>query len=180
MPRNLRYIPLLSVLFLGLVTGLLYSFFCAVMPGMHELNDAEFIGAMQSINLRIQNPWFLSIFIGLLILLPVSIILCYRTKRKRSTAFFLAAFLVYFMGVIGTTALGNIPLNNELAKLDLKAMNPDLIIAARHHFEGSWNQYHILRTFAAILSFILGLIALMQLSNNTDTSYEKTTSLQHQ
>ena len=48
----------------GLVAGLLYGFACAVMPGLKEVDDRAFVGAMQSINRRILNGWFLLTFVG--------------------------------------------------------------------------------------------------------------------
>jgi uncharacterized membrane protein len=59
-----------TILFSGLVAGLLYSYSTSVNPGLKALPDNEYIRAMQSINTAIQNPVFFIAFMGLLLLFP--------------------------------------------------------------------------------------------------------------
>jgi uncharacterized membrane protein len=65
------------------------------------------------------------------------------------------------VGVIGVTALGNIPLNNVLAILDLKAASVETIAGERAKFEGTWNQFHTIRTVASVISLVLTILACL-------------------
>ncbi len=152
----------LSVLLSALIMGLLYGYACSVNPGLSKLSNGEYLKAMQSINKEIQNPYFFISFMGTLIILPVA---TWYSKTHASPAcfyFMLAATLVYIIGVIGVTALGNIPLNNGLDEFDITNASADQISAQRKLFESSWNNYHLVRTIASIISTSCSVIAIIK------------------
>ncbi len=72
---------LVTALASGLVAGLFYSYACSVNPGLGALSDANYLAAMQSINIAILNPVFISSFMGALVLLPVSTYQHFGTSR---------------------------------------------------------------------------------------------------
>ena len=108
----------ITVLFSGLIAGLLFSYSCSVNLGLHHLTDIEYIKTMQAINVEIQNIYFFIAFMGLLLVLPTSTWLSYSVNNKVMFYLMLTTTLFYFIGVFGVTALGNVPLNNQLAKID--------------------------------------------------------------
>ena len=61
----------LSTVAVGLMSGLYWAFSVAVMPGLRDADDRAFVTTMQAINRRILNPWFLTVFMGSL-LLPIA------------------------------------------------------------------------------------------------------------
>ena len=77
-----KMILIITVLFSGLIAGLLFSYSCSVNLGLHTLADVEYIKAMQLINKEIQNFYFLLVFIGLLLLFPLSTWTSYTTNNK--------------------------------------------------------------------------------------------------
>ncbi len=94
-------------------------------------------------------------------MLPVSSYLSYSQPISSRFVFLLMAFLVYATGVIGVTALGNVPLNNILAKVDLQAASTAEISKLRIGFEVPWNRLHMIRTIASVISFVLVILACL-------------------
>ena len=58
MPKIQKMILVITVLFAGLIAGLLFSYSCSVNLGLHHLSDAEYVKTMQAINIEIQNFYF--------------------------------------------------------------------------------------------------------------------------
>ncbi len=140
------------------MAGLYYAYSCSVNPGLGKLPDVEYIGAMQSINLAIQNPLFFAGFFGPLILLPVSAWLSYAGAPSTRFYLLLAAAISYAVCSFGITMFGNVPLNNALAAFNIKAAGAMEIKAARIAFEGRWNGLHTVRTLATILALVLAVL----------------------
>lgn len=62
---TLNYIlTLLAIIGTGLIAGTFFVFSVAIMPAFRRLPGAEGLAAMQSINVVIQNPIFLGVFMG--------------------------------------------------------------------------------------------------------------------
>ena len=69
--------------------------------------------------------------------------------------------MIYAIGVVGVTALGNVPLNEALDKFNLSSASVETIADERSKFEGSWNRFHAVRTIASIISLVLVIIACL-------------------
>lgn len=149
----------ITILFLGLVAGLFYSYSCSVNPGLAALPDKEYLMAMQSINEAIQNPWFFAGFMGTLILLPLS---CWQSYGS-GTSFYImiAVCLIYYIAVFGVTVFGNVPLNNQLAAFTLDAASSEEFTDMRSKFEKAWNNFNLIRTVGSLLAFALSILSLM-------------------
>ena len=152
----------LSVLLSALIMGLLYGYVCSVNPGLHKLGNAEYLAAMQSINKEIQNPVFFISFMGTMLILPVAT--GYSRSHASPACFYLllAATLVYFAGVLGTTALGNIPLNNALDRFDITGASTAGLLQQRKAFETPWNTLHLVRTLFSVCTTILTIAATIK------------------
>jgi uncharacterized membrane protein len=157
----------LTTLTTALIAGLFYAYSCSVNAGLGQLSDANYILAMQSINRAIQNPLFFISFMGTLVLLPISTYLHYGQPSLHRFYLLLAATIIYAVGVIGVTALGNIPLNNMLDKFSVQSGDNEAIINARVSFEKAWNGFHSIRTIAVVIA--LGLVILACLNKNEAT-----------
>jgi uncharacterized membrane protein len=57
-------LTLVTALGCGLIAGLFFAFSISVMKALAHIPAAEGIAAMQSINISIINPLFLSVFLG--------------------------------------------------------------------------------------------------------------------
>jgi uncharacterized membrane protein len=133
---------------MGLITGLLYGFACAVMPGLAKLDDRTFVITFQRINVAIVNAWFLLSFLGALVFAVLAAVLHLGTN---ALPWILAALVLYLVAV-GITVRANIPLNNQLA-----AAGEADHAAARQRFEAPWVRWNVARTLAATAA--LGCLA---------------------
>ena len=150
----------------ALMAGLFYAYSCSVNPGLNRLPDTEYLSAMQSINRAIQNPIFFVSFMGAPILLAYGTWLHYGQPVAARFWLLLAATVIYVIGALGVTALGNIPLNEALDKFPIQTASIEEIAAQRLKFESPWNNWHAVRTVASILALILVIMAC--LSPKTD------------
>jgi uncharacterized membrane protein len=151
-------ILVLAGILTALVTGLYFGFSVSVNGGLHRLNDSEYVKAVQSINAVIQNPFFLVSFISPLLLLPLATFL-HRDATPMQFALLLASSVLYIAGSFGVTMVGNVPLNQRLAKFDVTIASGNEIAQARKGFEKPWNRLHTIRTIASIAATVLIFVA---------------------
>ncbi|WP_428665579.1 DUF1772 domain-containing protein [Runella sp.] len=152
----------ITTLFSGLIAGLMYSYSYSVNNGLKALPDEAYLRAMQSINIAIQNPYFFSCFLGLVLLYPIASRGLYTQPPATSFYLMLTATALYLIGVFGITVFGNVPLNNQLATFDISKASQNDLATMRSVFENAWNQYHFIRTVAAILAFGCTILALFK------------------
>jgi len=149
----------LAVSITGLSSGLFYAWSVSVIPGTRKVLDSAYLETMQSINRAILNPAFFLIFFGSLILLCVTTVL--HSGSKQTFWLLLIAAIIYAVGTIGITAMGNVPLNKQLDKLSLQEISSDEISAFRQFYEVKWNRLHFIRTVFAVLAFLLSVLAVI-------------------
>lgn len=99
----------------GLMGGVFYAFSTAVMRALAALPPAQGAAAMQSINLAVVNPWFLSAIFGTTVLSLMLAAASLFLWRDAGTAYLLGGAALYLIGGIGVTIAFNVPLNNALA-----------------------------------------------------------------
>jgi uncharacterized membrane protein len=158
---KMNILLIITLLATALITGLWYAYSCSVNPGLGSLPDHEYLAAMQAINKAILNPVFFAGFMGTLILLPISAWFSYSQPASPRFVLLLIASLAYAIGVFGVTIMGNVPLNETLAAVDLKAASLETIARERTNFEGPWNKFHQIRTLASLIALVLTIIACM-------------------
>ena len=150
----------IAIILLGLSAGLFYAWQVSVIPGTRKLSDTTYMETMQSINKAILNPAFFLIFFGPLIFLAVSCI--YEFPNNKVIFWMLVvATLTYAFGTIGVTALGNVPLNDQLEALQISAMDPAQMEEFRKNYEENWNRLHLIRTIFSVISFALSVLVLL-------------------
>ena len=152
----------------GLMAGLFYAYVCSVNSGLGKLPDAGYLSAMQSINRAILNPVFLLVFMGALIMLPIGTWRLFSTPATTPFYLMLAACLLYIVGVFGVTMAANVPLNEKLDAFPIAAASPEELTRMRALFEAPWNAWNLVRTLAAILSFILAAWAYLIPQNRSN------------
>ncbi|MGH1384118.1 DUF1772 domain-containing protein [Kordia sp.] len=151
------YVLFSTVLLNALSTGFFFAWSVSVILGTKKVGDVTYLETMQNINREILNPAFFIVFFGSLLTLLITTYLQFNHK----TVFWivLASTIIYLIGTFGVTAFGNVPLNNELDALNIHSFDLSELKNFRTYFEGTWNQYHTIRTIASIISFTLLLIA---------------------
>ena len=147
---------LLATIGSGLTGGIFFAFSTFVMQALAKLPSAQGIAAMQAINITVINPWFMMAFFapGVAgILLSISL---FFQWEQSIAPYVLTASLLYLIGTIGTTILGNIPLNDTLA-----IVTPANATATTFwtKYLTNWTLWNHVRTIAALLSATLFAIA---------------------
>ena len=151
------YVLFSTVLLNALATGFFFAWSVSVIVGTKKVTDLTYLETMQNINREILNPAFFIVFFGSLVTLFLTTYLQFNNKTV--FWFVLASAIIYLFGTFGVTAFGNVPLNNELDALNIHSFSLTELKHFRTYFEGTWNQYHTIRTIASIISFTLLLIA---------------------
>ena len=110
----------------GLSAGLLYGWRVSVIPGTRRTSSHAYVETMQAINRAILNPAFFLVFLarrgdrrrdGCLV----------RRRRQRRAGLLAFAFVLYLTTTVVTTAVGNIPLNDQLEAFDASGATSDEI-----------------------------------------------------
>ena len=139
----------------GVSSGMMFVFSAGAMRGLSRLPEAEAVRAMQAINVSVINPLFLGVFIGtgpfLAVLAGLDL---YGGTHNR---YLLAGTLVYVVGVVAVTILGNVPLNDRLAAVDTTKMGP----GTWARYARPWLRYNHTRALAGAVSAALLTLALL-------------------
>ena len=146
-----------TVLLVGLVAGLCFTWGNAVTPGIGQLDDLSYLNAFQQMNRSILNPIFYGVFMGSLL---VGIVAVFMSKGVSPTHFWMVftAVLIYLFGVILVTVFGNVPLNELLDNTDLAQSSAEQLSALRKRFEQPWNRFHTIRIITGIIAFAVLII----------------------
>ena len=144
---------LIYLLTLSLSAGLYFVFSNTIMAALNDLGKESATSAMRQINRVIQNPIFLSIFAGPLLL--GSILSWYHLSANKNSAglWILASLLTYFLGVFLVTILANIPMNNRLEASDKGSYWQDYL--------KNWTRFNTLRYLACLLSLTLAILGIL-------------------
>jgi uncharacterized membrane protein len=139
---------------MGLVVGVFGLYAHTIMPGLGKTDDRTFVGAFQSIDRAIINPWFIGGgFFGAL----VFAILAAIVQIGRDGLPWIAAALVLYLVAFAITIAINVPLNNGIQA----AGDPDRIAdlaAVRARFNAArWTSWNLVRAVASTIAF--GLLA---------------------
>ena len=144
----------LATLATGLVAGVFYAYAISVNLGLAAQPDASYVGTMNAINERIENPLFFLSFFGAVLFLLAT--LAAHIPRPRSGRFWLVALAcaLYIGGCFLLTVFVNVPLNEELARVAADA-SPDELSGARAAYEEPWNFWNGVRTVFLSLAFLV-------------------------
>ena len=148
---------LLAALGSGLMSGLFFAFSTFIMQAFAKRPAPVGISAMQSIDETILNPIFFTVFFGTAVLGLVLAVMALLSWSAAGSAWLLTGGVVYFVGSIVVTMLFNVPLNNQLAKVEPESAEG---AAFWQHYLSVWTRWNHVRTVAclgATVCFILGL-----------------------
>lgn len=150
-------LTLASALGSGLIAGAFFAFSTFVMGALGRLPAAHGIAAMQSINIVVINPWFLSVFMGTAVACVLLVAAAVFTWQQPGAMLLLAGALLYFAGTFLVTMFFNVPLNDALA-----AVNPESSEGASlwTRYLSTWTNWNHVRTITALAGAALLTIAL--------------------
>ncbi len=156
--HNLRFpLMLFAAIGCGLVAGVFFAFSTFVMKALAQQPPAQGIAVMQSINITVINPWFMTAFLGTgmaCILVAVSSLFKWH---QAGAIYLLIGSLLYLVGTLGVTIAFNVPLNDALA-----IVKPDSIDGANlwARYLTDWTTWNHVRTVAALAAAALFAISL--------------------
>lgn len=155
---TLNLMMLICALGCGLVAGFFFAFSICVMKALGKLPPAQGIAAMQTINVVVINPWFLTPFFGTAVTCMFLMIASLPRWHDPRSRYWLAGSVLYLVGTVMVTMLFNVPRNNALA-----AIAPSSPEAARLwvSYLSRWTAWNHVRTIAALAAAALFTIALL-------------------
>lgn len=160
----IEHLPLFSIaaaaLCCWLVAGVFFAFSDFVMRSLDALPPEQAIPAMQNINILVYRSAFL---FGLFALMAASILFVGFGAfwNGAGSGLLIAAGLLYLVTVIGVSAVGNIPLNNQLASAD--PASPQAFDIWRRYFD-RWSAWNHLRTVGASVAALLMTLATIEMA----------------
>lgn len=143
---------------MGLVAGVFALYAHTVMPGLGATDDRTFVGAYQSMDRSIVNPWFIGgCFLGALVLTAAA---AFATRGGPAFPWVVAALTVYLVAVVVTFAV-HLPLNDALKAAGDPDRIPNLALV-RAQFDESrwqlWNDVRVLTSGGAFVSLTWALV----------------------
>ncbi|PXY19420.1 DUF1772 domain-containing protein [Prauserella muralis] len=140
-------VALAAALGSGLIAGVFFAFSAFVMRALARLPAAQGIAAMQSINVTVLGPAFLTVFVGTALLSLVAVVLALVWWAGAGSGWALTGGLLYVAGTVGLTRVVHIPRNEALARV---AAGSDSGRAYWTRYLREWTAWNHVRTVAAL------------------------------
>lgn len=136
----------------GLIAGVYFSFSTFIMQAFIKIETTQSIAAMNSINKIILHSLFMPLFFGSSIISVALIIFSFIHWGEVGSELTFIAGIVYFIGMFLCTVIFNVPLNNALARTNLKDNNAQQIWS---HYLNVWTQWNHLRMVSSLITCVL-------------------------
>jgi uncharacterized membrane protein len=117
----------------ALIGGIFFAFSSFIMKALARLPSVEGMAAVQSINLVVLNPSFLGAFMGTAAISLLVAVLAVIGWKTPAALWLVAGALLYLVGTFLLTGLGNVPLNNQLAAVQVD--DPTAIKVWEHYLD---------------------------------------------
>jgi len=147
-----RVLTLISAVGAGLVAGIFFAFSTFVMKALDRLPPAQGIAAMQSINVTVINPLFMTAFFGTATACVILVMLSLQGWHRPGAVLLLVGSLLYLLGTILVTIVFNVPRNEALAAVDPASAEGARLWAG---WVAGWTAWNHVRTAAALAAAVL-------------------------
>ena len=141
----------------GLVAGVFFAFSAFVMRAFARLPPGEGIAAMQSVNVAVLNPLFLTVFVGTAVVSLLAVISAFLRWNEPGAGYLLTGGLLYLIGTFLVTAAFNVPRNEALAAV---APADPASASLWASYLSSWTAWNHVRTAAALAAAVSFTFAL--------------------
>jgi uncharacterized membrane protein len=141
----------------GLVGGVFFAFSNFVMKALGRLRPSDGIAAMQSINITVINPLFMTALFGTGLASLVLIGWGFADLDEPYAGWLIAAGAIYFIGEVATTMGYNVPRNNALARVDPESEEGARVWST---YLVEWTRANHIRTVAGLAACALLAVAL--------------------
>ncbi len=150
-------LTLFTVLGCGLMAGVFFTFSVFLMKVLGRLPSSQGISTMQSINLLIVNPLFLTVFLGTAATSGIMLASALLRWQEPQAIYLLIGGALYLVGSFLVTIIVNIPKNNALAAVAPTAPDSANLWANYLIKWTAWNHVRTVTTLAATASLALAL-----------------------
>jgi len=157
----IKLVPALTIIAAigsGVVGGVFFAFSNFVMAALARLPVPQGIAAMNSINITVITPTFMTALFGTGLICLVLIAAALLGWSQSGTHWLLAGAVIYFVGNPIVTMVFNVPLNDALAAVDPASANGAAVWA--NHLN-QWVMWNHVRTITAIVSMACFIFALL-------------------
>lgn len=154
--NSLFGLKLVTVLGCGLIAGVFFAFSTFIMSALARLQPMQGIAAMQSINITVINPWFMTAFFGTALACVFLTISSLLKWHQPSSLYLLIGSLLYLVGTVGVTIAFNVPLNDALSKVEPSSTNGMNVWIT---YLDNWTFWNHVRTLAALAAAALLTLA---------------------
>ncbi|WP_198028682.1 DUF1772 domain-containing protein [Mesorhizobium sp. WSM3626] len=147
--KLLPILTFIAALGAGVVGGVFFAFSNFVMPAFARLPAAGGIAAMNSINVTVITPMFMTALFGTGLVCIVLIAGALIGWNQPGSFWLLAGALIYLAGNPIVTMAFNVPLNDALAAVDPASSNGAAVWTS---FLRDWVMWNHVRTVTAIVA----------------------------
>ena len=143
----------------ALITGTFFAFSAFVMRALERLPTEHGVAAMQSINIAVINPLFLSVFLGTGLVCAVLFVNALFGWNGSRSIWLIAGSLAYILGCLMVTMTRNVPMNKELAGIAAEGSE-----AARYwpQYVSRWTLWNHARATASLVAMICFIAILRE------------------
>jgi uncharacterized membrane protein len=150
-------LTLVAVVGAGLVGGVFFAFSNFVMKALGRLRPSEGAAAMQSINITVITPTFMTALFGMGLVSLVLIVWGLVDLDEPYAGWLIAGGVIYVIGEIATTGGYHVPRNNALARVDPESEEGTRVWKT---YLVEWTRMNHVRTAAGLASAALFAVAL--------------------
>ena len=158
MIKLLPTLTIIAAIGSGVVGGVFFAFSNFVMAALARLPVPQGIAAMNSINITVIKPTFMTALFGTGLLCLVLIAAAIMGWSQSGSYWLLAGAVIYLIGNPIVTMVFNVPLNDALAAADPASANGAAVWA--NHLN-QWVMWNHVRTITAIVSMACFIFALL-------------------
>ncbi len=133
----------------GLMAGVYFAFSGFIMKAFDNIETAQSVAAMNSINEVILRSLFMPVFFGSSIISFLLVIIAFVYWGDAGAWLALITGMIYFTGMFVCTVVFNVPLNNALARPGPDYDNEQQIWS---HYLRTWTKWNHLRTVSSLIT----------------------------
>lgn len=136
----------------GLMAGTYAAFSSFIMRSLATLDTERAIAAMNAINTVILKSSFMPLFIGSTVIALLMVIAGLWQWGEPGADKVFAGGVTYVAGMFIVTAVGNVPLNNSLARV---SGGDEAAAQTWAHYLKRWTRWNTLRTIASLATLVI-------------------------
>jgi len=149
----LDFVTLVSAAGSALIAGSFFAFSTFVMSALGKIPPPQGIAAMQSINIVVINPWFMTPFVGTAVLCVVVAVASLVRWHDPGAGYLLLGAVLYVVGTFLVTMVFNVPRNDALAKVTPASEEAAKLWVAYLSTWTAWNHVRTIAALGAMVSF---------------------------